>query len=190
MKVVVAYGSVRSERRGIRAARWVIGRLEERGHEVTFFDALELDLPLLDRMYKEYDEGEAPHPLPRMASAIRDADAFVIVTGEYNHSLPPGLSNLLDYFLEEWFWRPSAIVCYSAGSFGGVRAAVHLRSVLAELGMPAIPSELVVPKIRDAFDDAGEATDARLPRRAARFLDELEWYARAMARERADGVPY
>lgn len=190
MKVVAAYGSVRSERQGIRAARWVIGRLEERGHEVTLFDALELDLPLLDRMHKEYEPGEAPEPLPWMAERIREADAFVIVSGEYNHSLPPGLSNLLDYFLEEWFWRPSAIVCYSAGSFGGVRAAVHLRSVLAELGMPAIPSELAVPKVREAFDDAGEATDARLPRRAARFLDELEWYARAMARERAVGVPY
>ena len=50
---------------------------------------------------------------------FRRADAFVIVTAEYNHSIPPALSNTLDHFLEEYFWRPSAIVCYSAGAFGG-----------------------------------------------------------------------
>lgn len=184
------YGSVRSARKGIIAARYVVGRLEERGHAVTLFDAQQLELPLLDKMHKEYPEGEAPAPLPWMAERIAEADAFVVVTGEYNHGPPPGLSNLLDYFLEEWLWRPSAIVSYSAGSFGGVRAAVHLRTVLAELGMPAIPSALVVPKIGQAFDDAGAPTDPRMDRRAARFLDELEWFARAFARERADGVPY
>jgi NAD(P)H-dependent FMN reductase len=98
--------------------------------------------------------------------------------------------NLLDHFLEEWFWRPSAIVSYSAGSFGGVRAASHLRDTLAELGMPAIPTSLPVPFVQDAFDDDGTPRDPAWDRRARRFLDELEWYARALATERARGVPY
>ena len=52
------------------------------------------------------------------------------------NAMAPALANTLDYFLEEWSWRPSAIACYSAGAFGGVRAAMHLRALLAELGMP------------------------------------------------------
>ena len=103
----------------------------------------------------------------------RAVDGFVIVSGEYNHGIPPALKNLLDHFLEEYFFRPSAIVCYSAGSFGGVRAAMQLRMTLAELGMPSIPSLFPVPKVQDAFDDDGQATRSRhrapraaVPRRA------------------------
>ena len=80
--------------------------------------------------------------LERLAGLIKAADGFIIVSGEYNHSIPPALSNLLDHFLEEYFWRPSAIVCYSAGPFGGVRAAMQLRAMLCELGTPSIPSLL------------------------------------------------
>ena len=96
----------------------------------------------------------------------------------------------MDHFLEEWFWRPSAIVCYSAGSFGGVRAAVHMRAVLAELGTPSIPSLLPIPRVQKAFDEEGNPEDDAWPRRASRFLDELEWYARAYGNERKNGVPY
>jgi NAD(P)H-dependent FMN reductase len=141
-------------------------------------------------MYKEYPKGTAPEALETLAEQIRAADGVVVVTGEYNHSPPPALVNLLDHFLEEWFWRPSAIVSYSAGSFGGVRAASHLRDMLAELGMPSIPSAMPVPAVQDAFDDEGVPHDPAWRRRASRFLDELEWYARACAAERARGVPY
>jgi NAD(P)H-dependent FMN reductase len=141
-------------------------------------------------MYKEHPKGAAPAPLEALATQIRAADGVVVVTGEYNHAAPPALVNLLDHFLEEWFWRPSAIVSYSAGAFGGVRAASHLRDMLGELGMPAIPTSLPVPAVQDAFDDAGTPRDPAWERRARRFLDELEWYARALAAERARGVPY
>jgi NAD(P)H-dependent FMN reductase len=191
MRFVVVYGSVRTARQGIKAARFIVTALRARSHEVTLLDPLELQLPLLDRMYKEYPKGGAPAVLETTADQLRAADGFVIVTGEYNHGLPPGLSNLLDHFLEEWFWRPSAIVSYSAGSLGGVRAASHLRDMLAELGMPSIPSSLPVPAVQDAFDDDGTPRDpAAWDRRAGRFLDELEWYARALAAERARGVLY
>jgi len=134
--------------------------------------------------------GAAPPTLETIAGHLRAADGFVVVSGEYNHSIPPALSNLLDYFLEEWFWRPSAIVCYSGGPWGGVRAAMQLRAMLAELGMPSIPSLLPVPKVQDAFDDAGVPRDPRTESRAVRFFDELEWYARALASGRAGGTPY
>ena len=124
LDLLVIYGSVRTGRQGIKAARFIVERVHGRGAtSATLVDPAEERLPLLDRMYKEYAPGQAPEGLERLAGRIRAADAFIIVSGEYNHSIPPALSNLLDHFLEEYFWRPSAIVCYSAGPFGGVRAA-------------------------------------------------------------------
>ena len=177
LDLLILYGSVRRDRQGIKAARFMLQTCLARGHQATLIDPAEARLPLLDRMYKEYQPGQAPEVLERLAGKIKAADAFIIVSGEYNHSIPPALSNLLDHFLEEYFWRPWAIVCYSAGAFGGVRAAMQLRAMLCELGTPSIPSLLPVPQVQDAFDDDGRPRDEAWNRRADRFLGELEWYA-------------
>ena len=190
LKIVVLLGTVRSDRRGLRVARFVERLLTARGHAVTLVDPLVLKLPLLDRMYKEYAPGTAPADLERLATLYRAADAFVVVGAEYNHSIPPALSNLLDYFLEEYFWRPSAIVCYSFGQFGGVRAAMQLRAMLCELGMPSISSLFPVPRVEQALDENGASPDGGLENRFQRFAEELEWYAKALAAARAQGVPY
>jgi NAD(P)H-dependent FMN reductase len=190
MNFVVILGSVRTERKGIRAARYAVRELEARGHDVTLVDPKPLQLPLLDRMYKEYPKGEAPEALERLATLYRAADGFLIVTGEYNHGVPPALKNLLDHFLEEYFFRPSAIVSYSAGAFGGVRAAVQLRAVLCEIGMPSISSLLPLPKVQTLLDEEGAPQDAGMAKRFAKFASEFEWYARALAAERAKGTPY
>ena len=190
LKIVILFGSVRADRQGIKAARFAERQLGARGHDVTLVDPLQEALPLLDRMYKEYPQGEAPEALERLATLYRASDAFLVVTGEYNHSAPPALTNLLDHFLEEYFFRPSAIMCYSSGQFGGVRAAVQLRSMLCELGMPSTPSMFPVPRIASAFGDDGMPTDPAMERRFARFATELEWYAEALRERRKCGVPY
>jgi NAD(P)H-dependent FMN reductase len=180
LNFAVFYGSVRSGRQGIKAARFVVNKLKERNHEVGLIDAKAINLPLLDKMYKEYEPGKAPLVLRRMADLIIAADGYVIVSGEYNHNVPPGLANLLDHFLEEYFYKPSGIVCYSAGGFGGVRAAIALRPMLAELGMSSIPSVFPIPKVQDAFDENGKALDPKYDQRIDGFLNELEWYTRAL----------
>jgi NAD(P)H-dependent FMN reductase len=109
---------------------------------------------------------------------------------EYNHSIPPGLTNLIDHFLEEYFWKPSAIVCYSGGPFGGVRAAMQLRALLPEVGMPPIPSVQPIPSIGSALTQDGVALTQQLAEKSGRFFDEFEWYMRAMKAERAKGLPY
>ena len=108
-KVLVFYGSYRSNRMGIRLADYVVVGLRARGADAELVDAKAVDLPMLDRMYKEYPKGEAPAALENLAARIRGADAFVFVTGEYNWGPQPGLKNLTDHFLEEFFWRPAAI---------------------------------------------------------------------------------
>lgn len=190
LTIPVILGSVRRDRVGIRAARFVVDSLAARGHQPILVDPLVERLPLLDRMYKEHPKGEAPPGLERLAALYRQADGFAIVSGEYNNGIPPALKNLLDHFLEEYFWRPSAIICYSAGQFGGVRAAMQLRMTLAELGMSSIPSIFPIPRIAQALDESGHPLEAWLESRIERFLGEFCWYARAMKRERTDGTPY
>src|SRR5262245_27897241 len=184
LRILVVYGSVRADRQGIRAARFIVNECRARGHDVTLVDPLEYRLPLLDKMYKEYPKGQAPEMLERLAALIVPADAVVVVSGEYNNSIPPALANILDYFLEEWFWKPSAIVCYSAGQFGGVRAAMQLRMLLAEIGTVSIPSILPVPTIAKALAEDGTPTDPKAHRRMEKFLTELEWYAEALRAHR------
>ena len=190
LHIAILYGSVREARAGIRIVRFLGSALRRRGHTIAVVDAAEQRLPLLDRMYKEYEHGSAPTVLEALAELYRRVDAFVIVSGEYNHGIPPALKNLLDHFLEEYFFRPSAIVCYSAGQFGGVRAAMQLRMTLAELGMSSIPSLLPIPRVQDAFTPAGDPADPAFERHSERFFRELEWHAHALQQARANGVPY
>jgi NAD(P)H-dependent FMN reductase len=189
LTIPVILGSVRRDRMGIRAAHLVMAGLAARGHNPVLVDALDLQLPLLDRMYKEYAPGEAPEVLERLSALYRGADGFLVVSGEYNHGIPPALKNLLDHFLEEYFFRPSGIVCYSAGAFGGVRAAMQLRMSLAEMGMPSVPSLLPIPRIGETLAEDGKG-DERILRSRDRFLDEFLWYAEALKTAKAAGTPY
>jgi len=190
-KTLVFYGSCRRDRNGIRAAKFVLNQLEQRGHEVVFADAQVYDFGLLDRMYKEYEPGQAPAKMEELAEHIRTADGFVVVAGEYNHSIQPGLSNLMDHFLEEYYFRPAGIVSYSVGGFGGVRAAIQLRSFLGEMGMPTISSMFAISKITDSLDLDGQPQSESLPKRLDSFLDELEWYEEALQNQRkTKGTPY
>ncbi len=190
--IPVLLGSVRRDRLGLRAARFVVDAVAARGHEAVLVDPMELQLPLLDRMYKEHEPGEAPEHLERLAQLYRRSDGFLVVSAEYNNGIPPALKNLLDYFLEEYFWRPSGIVCYSAGQFGGVRAAMQLRMVLAELGMPSVPSLLPIPRAQQVLDEAGHPTQdgAWIDKAWGKFIGEFTWYAEAFRARRTTGVPY
>ncbi len=180
LNTAVIYGSVRRDRQGIKAARFVVRKLAERGHAVTLVDPLEHELPFLDLMYKEYDAGQAPKAMTTLSEILKRADGFVIVSAEYNHSVPAVLKNLLDHFQSEYLYKPSAIVTYSAGPFGGVRGLVNLRAILAELGTPSIPSALPISYIRDAFDNDGNPLSQVNDKRIVRFLDEYEWYVKAL----------
>ena len=180
LSTAVLYGSVRSTRQGIRAARFIVGKLEARGHEVAFIDPLQKPLPLLDRMYKEFGPGEAPETMEAIAGILRDADGFIIVSGEYNHSIPPALKNLLDHFQKEYHYKPSGIVTYSAGPFAGLRGLANLRAIFGELGTPSIPTVFPVSQVQKAFDEDGNALESAYDDRVVRFLDEFEWYSKAL----------
>jgi len=190
--ILVFYGSYRSDRMGIRLADFIVKGLRARGANVDFIDAKAVGLPMLDRMYKEHPKGQAPEALETLAGKIRAADAFVFVTGEYNWGVQPGLKNLTDHFLEEWFWRPAAIASYSAGRFSGVRAGTAWHSILSEMGMVVVSSTLAVGPISQTLDAQGEPTGdagASLARAFPRWADDLAWWTNAARVQRATHAP-
>src|ERR1700732_603575 len=157
-RILVFYGSCLSAPKGIRRAQFVVDGLRGRGDDAELIDARAVGLPMLDRMYKEYPKGEAPAALEKLAGQIRDADGFVFITGEYNWGIQPGLKNLTDHFLEEWFWRPAAIASYSAGRFAGARAATAWHGTLCEMGMGVVSSTIAVGPIAQSLDADGAPT--------------------------------
>jgi NAD(P)H-dependent FMN reductase len=192
LATLVLYGSYRRDRIGIRLARYVLEGLTARGHAAELIDARAIGLPMLDRMYKEYPRGEAPAAMAALAAKIRAADAFVFVAGEYNWGLQPGLKNLTDHFLEEWFWRPAAIASYSAQRAGGARANFAWHGTLSEMGMVVISSTITVGPLVEALDEDGRPTGASgafLESRFPRFAADLEWWANAARAQRSAQAP-
>jgi NAD(P)H-dependent FMN reductase len=191
-RILVFYGSYRSDRMGIRLAQFVVEGLRGRGNDVELIDARAVGLPMLDRMYKEYPKGEAPPALEQLAGQIRDADGFVFITGEYNWGIQPGLKNLTDHFLEEWFWRPAAIASYSAGRLGGARASTAWHGTLSEMGMVVISSTIGVGGISQALSADGQPTGEggkALAHVFPRFADDLTWWMEAAKAQRQRKKP-
>jgi NAD(P)H-dependent FMN reductase len=191
-RILVFYGSYRIDRMGIRLAHFVIERLHRRGENVELIDAKAIGLPMLDRMYKEYPRGTAPAALEKLATQIREADGFIFITGEYNWGIQPGLKNLTDHFLEEWFWRPAAIASYSAGRFSGARAATAWHGTLSEMGMVVVSSTIAVGPIAQTLSAEGEPIGEggkALERSFPRFADDLAWWVEAAKAQRARTPP-
>jgi NAD(P)H-dependent FMN reductase len=191
-RLLVFYGSYRSDRMGIRLAQFVVEGFRARGDDVELIDAREVGLPMLDRMYKEHPKGEAPAVLEKLAGQIRAADGFVFITGEYNWGIQPGLKNLTDHFLEEWFWRPAAIASYSAGRFSGVRAVTAWHGILSEMGMVVISSTIGAGPIAQTLSveakPSGEGGKA-LAQAFPRFADDLAWWMEAAKTQREKKPP-
>src|SRR5712675_232526 len=191
-RILAFYGSYRSDRMGIRLAQFVVEGLRGRGDDVELIDAKAVALPMLDRMYKEYPKGEAPAALEKLAGQIRDADGFVFITGEYNWGIQPGLKNLTDHFLEEWFWRPAAIASYSAGRFAGARAATAWHGTLSEMGMVVTSSAIAVGPIAQTLSAEGEPvgeSGQAVERAFPRFADDLVWWVEAAKAQRQRRQP-
>ncbi|QND75270.1 NADPH-dependent FMN reductase [Tardiphaga robiniae] len=191
-KILVFYGSYRSGRMGVRLVEFLLEKFKQRGEAVELIDAKVIDLPMLDRMYKEYLPGKAPQRLQELADKIRAADGFVFVTGEYNWGMQPGLKNLTDHFLEEWFWRPAAIVSYSAGRLSGARASIAWHATLSEMGMVVVSSTIEVGSIAHTLTaegapigEGGKALEHVFPR----FADDLMWWVEASEAQRRQKKP-
>ncbi len=179
--VAVIIGSTRPDRNAPSIARWLTAQLARRDDlRVDTIDLADLDLP-----------GVLPAPDdPRalqLTKRIADADAFIVITPEYNHGYPASLKQAIDVPYHEWHAKPVAFVSYG-GMSGGIRAVEQLRQVFAELHAVTIRDGVAFPGIR--VDANGVADDAHGASAAAKvMLDELIWWALALRAAR-DIRPY
>ncbi|XP_072029791.1 FMN-dependent NADPH-azoreductase-like [Amphiura filiformis] len=189
LKVVLFLGTCREGRLGLRVANFMINELKKTGHEVEFFDAASKpfnQFPILEKAMFFYKEGEkVPEWMAEAKQKVVDADAYLMVSGEYNHSIPPGLTNMIDHFPTSIFgYKPSGIVCYSPGIYGGMRAAIQLRAFLGEMGCLPVSNIFGIPKVHQAIDGDGKPLDSHMESGAKKLIDQLDWHAHAMRNHR------
>lgn len=185
MITALVYGSVRDGRRGIRLVQYLEHLLTERGHEVVTVDPDRFPMPLLERRLVEYEIGTAPASIEQVGDLFSSAEGFVFVTGEYNYSVPPALSNIIDHFGDEFRRKCAAIAGYSYGPYGGVRAIEQLRSMLAAVGLVTSPVSLPVATVQETLGEDGTTDRSDLDEAATRFVREFEWYTDALTSARS-----
>ncbi|WP_118856141.1 NADPH-dependent FMN reductase [Sphingomonas mesophila] len=178
----------RPARLGLRVARACMRLMQERA-QADLIDALEWPLAQPFKPHFSYAQGKAPDDLEALAAKIQSADGYVMVSPEYNHSMSPALANLLNHFGSSLFsWKPSLIVTYSAGQWGGTRAAVAMRPFLSELGCLPVSAMVHVPEAHTVFDENGDYLDGidgvRWNGYFRRGLNQLAWWAEAAASQR------
>lgn len=199
-KFLVFLGSARDSapprpaRLGMRVAQHCNMHLEAMGHAVELIDAMSLELPTAFKPHFAYANGAAPQALEALAAKIESADGYVMVSPEYNHSMSPALAHLLNHFGSSLFsYKPSAIVTYSAGQWGGARAAVNMRTFLSELGCLPVSAMIHIPKAQEILTDSGDIVEgADIEAWQGYFhrtLAQLEWWAAAAKSQRAMGLP-
>ena len=199
LNLLVFLGTVRDstpprpQRLGLRVARACLAHLTAEGHDIGLVDPLSLELGDPFKPHFAYPEGKAPAALEDLARRIAAADGYVMVSPEYNHSMSPALAHVLNHFGSSLYsYKPSAIATYSAGQWGGTRAAVTMRTFLSELGCLPVSAMIHVPKAHEVFaEDGSYAPDvdgARWDGYLGRTFAQLVWWAEAARRQRAEGA--
>jgi NAD(P)H-dependent FMN reductase len=202
MKFLVFLGTVREStpprpaRLGVRVAKACLTCLNNRyaEHEFELIDPLDYTLETIFKPHFAYAKGKAPSDLNKLADKIAASDGYIMISPEYNHTMSPALSHLLNHFGSSLFsYKPSAIVTYSAGQWGGMRAAVGMRTFLSELGCLSVSSMIHVPKAQDIFTAEGEMQTGQSQTSwfdyFSQTFNQLIWWAEATAQQRANINP-
>jgi NAD(P)H-dependent FMN reductase len=190
MKYLVFLGSVREstpphpKRLGMRVAMALTAQLNTGENEATLIDPLQFELGGKFKPHFAHMKDKAPEPLEQLATAISTADGYIMVSPEYNHSMSPALAHLLNHFGSSLYsFKPSVIATYSAGQWGGVRAAQNMRGFLSELGCLPVSAMIHVPKAQEVFDDCGQFLNGVDGQAWTTYIDraiaQLDWWAAA-----------
>lgn len=183
MKIAVILGSTREIRRGGRVAKWLMPQLSKiKGAKFELLDLRDYPLPF-------YNESNSPDSLEngysnsiatKWAAKIGEADAFIIITPEYNHGPSAVLKNALDWVYNEWNKKPVSFVSYAPGAAGGIRAVEQLRQITIELQMAPMHAAVHVSHVLDTIDENGKLLKGKHNERVKVVVDELLWWAKAL----------
>ncbi|KJS58296.1 NADPH-dependent FMN reductase [Streptomyces rubellomurinus] len=188
LRVAVIVSSVREGRIGPKVADWFLGVAEGLGDGMEFevVDLAEVDLPLAMPGWGSAPSERAKAALAEVSPRLAAADAFVVVTPEYNHSFPAALKNLIDWHREEWQAKPVGFVSYG-GLGGGLRAVEQLRLVFAELHGVTMRDSVSLHGPWSGLGADGAPLDPAVSEGAAKgMLGQLDWWARTLRSARAE----
>ena len=182
MRIEIISGSPRQGSGTYRVALHLLKKLQESGeHEIGILDVRAFPLPLLERVFATVDD--APPQFTELAQRMFGADAFIIVTPEYNGSYSPAMQNMFDHFPKQHH-KPFGLVTASPGALGGIRAAMQLQQfVMALFGIPS-PYMLVTPQVEKKFDAEGNLSDASFQKSIDTFVSEYLWLAEKIVEEK------
>lgn len=180
--LAVIEGTTRVQRLSIKASRYIADlAAKQPGVEVIFVDPVEFNFP---------GDGNDPEGKdPRYTEITKKADAFFVVTPEYNHSFPGSLKRMLDSELETYNHKPVAFAGVSNGGWGGTRAVESLVPAVRETGLVVMSWDVYFPRIQDIFDEHDQMKPEyreRYQKNVQQLLDELLWFARVLKRARAE----
>lgn len=185
LQVKIILGSDREGRFGEKVGSYVESLAAKQADwEVELLDLKEWELPY---SFGTTTPKSGNYELPKTkewAAKIKEADAFIIVTPEYNHGYPAVLKNALDLVYAEWNRKPVAFVGYGA-AMGGGRAIEQLRQVIIELEMASTRNAVDIPFVWTAFGEDGQSADAALTEKFSPVFEELSWWANALKAARA-----
>jgi NAD(P)H-dependent FMN reductase len=193
-KVLVIVGSTRPGRAADLVAPWVISRAREHeGFDVEVADLRDWPLPIFAEHAGTIGDINDPTYSEPIVLAwnkkVKEADAYIVITPEYNHSIPAVLKNAIDTVWLSFGFRnkPVAAIGYSGSVGAGIRAIEHLAHVFIEAEAVPIRNTVVIPFVRTAFGDNGEPVDPEAGIRLQVMLDDLAWWSAALEKARAEG---
>jgi NAD(P)H-dependent FMN reductase len=193
-KLLVIMGSTRPTRAVDRFMPWVMSHLQAHGDfDVELVDLRDWPLPFFAEHFGTLGDPADPtysDPLVRAWNAkVKAADAFLVVTPEYNHSIPAALKNAIDSVWMSFGFRnkPVAAFGYSAGIGGGIRSIEHLTQMFVEADAVPLRNATVVPFVHDAFDEQGRPVNPMTTAALTITLDDLSWWTSALQKARAEG---
>lgn len=182
MKIEILSGSPRRKSATVRVALYLQKLLSERtDHEIGLIDLREHDLPPVQDVFLA--PHLAPEPYQDLAKRIFEANAFILVTPEYNGSYTPGLKNLLDHFPKQNH-KVFGLATASPGALGGVRAAMQLQQLVFALFGIGSPHMLITPQVDKKFDAAGNLIDESFQKSIDVFVNEFLWLAEKVVEEK------
>lgn len=184
LKLAVIIGSTREGRFGPVPAEWIAEEARRHGgFDVDVIDLLESDVPT-------HITGDSDgHPnVVGLSSRLHDADAFIVVTPEYNHSYPASLKAAIDHYQKEWHTKPVGFVSYG-GMVGGQRAVEHLRQIFPEVHALTVRDTIGLVNYWTMLDAEGRFADPEALSGAAKgMLGQLVWWGRALRAARLESA--
>jgi NAD(P)H-dependent FMN reductase len=186
-KLKVISSTVRPGRKGPAIAKWITQAANDYGFDAEMIDLGELNLPLMNEpVHPALKQYEHEHT-KQWSAKIAEADAFIFVTTEYNHSYPASLKNAVEYLVHEWAYKPAGMVGYSIGPFAGARAILSLKADMLALKNIALSEMVNIPQLNQFMDEEGNFTaDERLNNNAKIMLDQLVRWTKGMKAIRED----